>query len=81
MRKFLGLVGLGILLVGLPVQGMFCELGLAQAEIDRKSQADGLNQLGIFLYQQKQLKEALSVFQQVLVIWTLDKIEAKKERD
>jgi CHAT domain-containing protein/Tfp pilus assembly protein PilF len=68
MRKFLGLVELGILLVGLPVQGMFCELGLAQAEIDRKSQADGLNQLGIFLYQQKQLKEALSVFQQVLVI-------------
>ncbi len=68
LRKGFGIVALVTLLFWGSMQGMFCEVGWAQAEIDRKSQADGLNQLGIFLYQQKQLKEALSVFQQVLLI-------------
>ncbi|TYQ27200.1 tetratricopeptide repeat protein [Pseudanabaena sp. UWO311] len=68
LRKGFGIVALVTLLSWGSMQGMFCELGWTQAEIDRKSQADGLNQLGIFLYQQKQLKEALSVFQQVLAI-------------
>jgi CHAT domain-containing protein/Tfp pilus assembly protein PilF len=68
LRKGFGIVALVTLLSWGSMQGIFCEVGWAQVEIDRKSQADGLNQLGIFLYQQKQLKEALSVFQQALLI-------------
>jgi CHAT domain-containing protein/Tfp pilus assembly protein PilF len=68
LRKDFGIVVLVTLLSWVPMQIIFCEVGWAQSIIDRKSQADGLNQLGTFLYQQRQLKEALSVFQQVLLI-------------
>jgi hypothetical protein len=39
MRKFLGLVGLGILLVGLPVQVMVSEVGWAQTVSDRNAES------------------------------------------
>jgi hypothetical protein len=46
MRKFLSLVGLGILLVGLPVQVMVSEVGWAQTASDRKVDADKLDKIG-----------------------------------
>ena len=39
MRKCLGLVGLGILLVGLPVQVMVSEVGWAQTVSDRNAES------------------------------------------
>jgi tetratricopeptide (TPR) repeat protein len=68
MRKFLGLVGLGILLVGLPVQVMVSEVGWAQVTTDRRTEALKLYQLGTQQYRKGQLKEALATFQQVLTI-------------
>jgi CHAT domain-containing protein/uncharacterized protein HemY len=69
MRKFLGLVGLGILLVGLPVQVMVSEVGWAQVATDGKAEALKLNQLGIQQYRKGQIRAALETFQQVLAIY------------
>jgi CHAT domain-containing protein/Tfp pilus assembly protein PilF len=68
MRKFLGLVGLGILLVGLPVQVMVSEVGWAQVATDRRTEALKLYQLGTQQYGKGQLNEALATFQKVLTI-------------
>jgi hypothetical protein len=70
MRKFFGLVGLGILLVGLPVQMMVSEFGWSQVVTDRKAEALKLNQLGIQQYRKGQIRTALETFQQVLAIYS-----------
>ncbi len=59
MRKFLGLVGLGILLVGVPVQVMVSEVGWAQTVSDRRAEAYELSKLGLQLSNKGQFKEAL----------------------
>ena len=69
MRNQLGSVVIALVLGCLPVQMIFCEVGWAQTERDRKVEAYKLNELGIQLLNKGQLKDALVKFGQVLDIY------------